>query len=169
MFDFGVERAGWFEINASLPFASYVDIQAGISKYNVESILMPRQALTQYNGQSSAGLYRLEPTPGLHLKSLYAGFRYAFLYISFDASCTSSTCAPLNITGVRCVAQVMPLTYSCSFGTAAPTQFSTECGTKAPTPLASICFQDSSAQSCCHAVTCRRRSKVTRMLRRVSV
>lgn len=119
MFDFGAEHAGWLEINTTVPTPSYVHVLAGISEHNYENVVMPRQPLTAYPSPagSSAGLYRLEVEPALRLKSLYAGARYAFLYFTFDSSCSPSTCPAVNVSGVRFVAQVLPVTYTGSFST----------------------------------------------------
>ena len=103
MVDFGRDRAAWLELDASLP--AHVSLLASISEYNV-----PRPGADIPFSDVGNGVLRLVTN-----KELYDGLRYAFVSVLFDAACNGSiVCSPLTLTGVRAVAQVLPLNYMAS-------------------------------------------------------
>lgn len=111
MIDFAVEHAAWLELSFATDIPSYASVNVAISEFD-----KPRPSaaaggaadgkLVAYPGAQ----YRFETT-----KQLYDGLRYAWITVAFASSCYSggvNTCAPLRITGVRGVAQVLPFNYS---------------------------------------------------------
>ena len=102
MITFASELAAWLEFSIPGGLPACASIKAAISEYNT-----PRPggsiAPTYYGGPQ--GEFRVETN-----KQLYDGLRYAWLFVTSQPGC-----APLSFTGVRAVAQVLPLNYTGSF------------------------------------------------------
>lgn len=106
MLDFGLELPAWLEVAVPGGVPPGVDVRLGISEYDAHraaSVGPPTAAPVAYDGGTTL---RLETTP-----LLFDGLRYAWL----DVGCAAPPCAPLAVSGVRAVAQVLPLNYTGAF------------------------------------------------------
>ena len=108
MIDFGVEHGAWLELQLAAGLPAGWNVTLGISEYNAHkaaSVGPPMAAPKVYDAGTTL---RLETN-----SLLFDGLRYAWM----DARCTVSTCAPITVTGVRAVAQILPMNYTGSIST----------------------------------------------------
>ncbi|MBP1588357.1 MAG: hypothetical protein ILO53_08180 [Clostridia bacterium] len=105
IFDFGVEFAGWLEIESpDLEGAAFVRL--GVSEYNLPGVVnrgaqSPSKLSTPTRVCGS--VYRLELN-----NELYEGVRFGFILVN-------EVRRPFHITGVRLICQVKPVNYPGSF------------------------------------------------------
>ena len=109
-FDWGVERAAWFEFISDDLDLSSTNVTASISEYNVPKKTM---AVKKYGHHT----FRLETND-----ELYEGVRYTWLHIHPSTNTTNSASEqkPWHILGVSLVAKVKPLNYTGYFSSSTP-------------------------------------------------